>query len=129
MSLAFAGKKSLSSTYARSESAKSGFLDHSEGNAYFQNLQYVQFWCCREYVLRKISKIVGLKIPVINKSTFDHVKLAVYGLSPQSSDHENNICTKLVSYSGAPRAARSAACGWSPIAKEMRYSKNPQLRT
>ena len=71
------------------ESTKSGFFDHSEGNSYFQNLQYVQFWCCREYVLRKISKSVGLKIPVINKSTFDHVKLAVYGLSPQSSDHKN----------------------------------------
>ena len=66
-------------------------LSCSEGNAYFKNLQYVQFWCCKENVLRKICKIVGLKMPVIKKNTFDHVKLAVYGLLPQSSDHENNI--------------------------------------
>ena len=30
-------------------------------------------------------------MPVSKKNTFDHVKLAVYGLLPQSSDHENNI--------------------------------------
>ena len=54
------------------------FFDHSEGNTYFKNLQHIQFWCCREYVLRKISKIVGLKMPVIKKNTFDHVKLALF---------------------------------------------------